>query len=355
MQIPRRPIRIATWGETLADRRLDPWMVAGVDAVEVNINARDPRHQAGAEFYTCGSYGMSIGDVLDRCNALNKAVILNLDWHDGNGRPESDSAMLPGKYHHSHEMTGAGHSYWQAVDMVLGWPKHLLANVIAWQWGNEPKNKEWQAKWIAEKMELRAHKIRARGWLNVISSGSEHLKYCAHMAQVVDPHTLNDTPAQIAAEITKLQKDPRLRKHEIWVTEMTANLAQDTAEATTAALRAGAEAVSIFGGHGLGDFDGKAVRWNFKNHRNFVANANTGPTLIRVEWDELFGVEVGEPVEPPDPENPPPPIKPPPPVDEVNIGRARVQNVKARGALGKGQLSVTMEILERQARALGID
>lgn len=354
MKVPARPFRILTWGETLADRSLDPWTAAALDAVEVNINARDPRPEAGAEFYTCGSHGMSIGDVLDRCNALGLATILNLDWHDGNGRATSDSAMLPGKYHFSHELEGTPHSYWQAIDKVLKWPRHLLQNVIAWQWGNEPRNKEWQAKWIAARMEQRAGKIRARGWLNVISAGSEHLKYCAGLAQVLDPHTLNDTPGQIGAEIAALQRShPR---HEIWVTEMTANLAQDTAEATEAALTSGAEAVSLFGGHGLGDFNGRNVEWNFRTHRNFVANSDIGPTVIRHEWDELFKVEVGEPpVDPPDPPDPPPPDPPDPERppgysqrDALNDIRWVADRVEAKGeCMGDARQRKCLERLAR--------
>lgn len=346
------------WGSGVLDPSIRDWHRANYRWVRRLVHVGHPeegivggRPTDKAEMFICPNRGATIDDLYDAANDNGQGVHDCLDFHLGNGRDEDGGSLTElGKYHHG-SVEGGGR---KAID---SWFRHAPRNIKSLQIGNEIPDKLWMANHMAENIwpYLVSKRNRERPNLILVGHGGEFLgPMSAEFADALDVHSVKSVGGLAAAKVREAKRFGL----PVYLFEFAAaNLNQTQAELELA-IAAGPELIGGFSGNPVDFKSATTARWNFKNHPLFVARWKGGVSKVGEQWAAAFEIDNGEPIDPPidPPPIEPPPVEPPPdPGDEVDLGRVRVQNVKARGALEKGQLSVTMGILERQAKALGID
>lgn len=340
------------WGSGVLDPSIRDWHRENYRWVRRLLHTEGGKPTDKAELFISPNHGATVFDVYDAARDNGQDCHDCLDWHFGNGRDEDGGSFTRSGKYHSGSAEGGGRS---AIDR---WFRGAPADIKSLEPGNEIPDKPWMANHMAEHIwpYLVAKRNRERPNLILVGHAGEFLgPMSAEFADALDVHSVKSVNGLAAAKILEAKQYGL----PVYCFEFAAlNLAQTELELRLA-LKEEPELIGGFCGNRQ-DFESKkSVRWNFKLHPTFTCWWNGGLTDVGRQWENVFSEPSIPPVDPPpiDPPDPvDPPVEPPPdPGDDVDLGRVRVQNVKARSALDQGKIRVTRGILERQAKALGID
>jgi hypothetical protein len=241
---------------------------------EILVHTEDTRLQAPAELFTAPNRGWTVQDLINKSLVLGHKLIINVDWHFGNGRDEDGgSATGKGKYHYGSAEGGVV----AAVRKVLKWD---IPNLVAIQIGNEPP--KGIAKWYAETCATVKAVLNneAKGRVKLVAGSSEEMcEAAAPYADVLDPHVIFKTPTQrnIIMSKTLWYGLP------VWVTESTEN--------PGVLIDMGANMESAFAGNNFDFLSDEFTAWNGKKYKPpFQCNNNSGLTrkgeVVTEYWKE---------------------------------------------------------------------
>jgi len=338
--------RVANW--SVWDGAIESYVRDNYDSVRILGHVDDPEPGAKSERFTEPNRGWSVLAEIERAQDLGLGYHFCLDIYLGNGRTEAGgSATGPGKYHHTWTEGGVA----RALDRVFAWlpKKGLLSFCLI----NEMADKQWLADFYLKHW---AAKVKAKCKQNGIPMVGYDGEFLGPMfkkvADVIDVHGIASENSKAAGKI----KAARRLGLPVWILEFSGKstgVHRGELQRALGELRDG-EAIGAF--PGSTEFPRRgSVDWNGKNHPTFNHCWQGGTTDPGEDWQDLLGDgDSSPPIDPPDPPIPPDPPPGPDPGDDVDLGRARIQNKKARGALERGRVSVAQSILERQAKSLGI-
>jgi hypothetical protein len=267
-------------------------MEMNTDAVEVLVHVDQPHLAAGAEFFTCPSYGWTLRDVMEETASMDLKVILNIDWHHGNGRSDSQSPVSPGRYHNSITEGGVD----EGIRAIASWGQNY-DHIIGIQLGNEQSTPD---AWYEDRCRF-ARTVIPSDWKIVVGGDRSNMEVGARYADVIDPHLLRSDWRLRMARAETIANDHEL---EIWVTELSPPL--DVSDAQTRAneyrlmcryLKDNGYSPGVFVGNVLDYPLRNGIRWNFKTLHDFTAWKNHGRTVVGDIYEMFFGAAA--PIEPP--------------------------------------------------------
>lgn len=305
---------VCSWCIGLLDISLWLWLRTHFTIIRVYSHVDDAKRLGGrsylskAEYFGGGNRGWSVERQMKTAGELGFKIIVTADNQHWNGRDNDrggePTAMGAGIPYHGTPPTEGGYTHW--LDSFLKWPEDTLGPVIAVQWGNEIPPNEKTRKWIVRFMRLNAHKVTARGWLNIVDPHQARALVDAGLGgtfQVIDPHIFGRTVAWAKRYIADLRVE--FPDKLIWVCEVLSIQSNQTAAMARAILAGGATGISAFSGTTNQPFfyRGEIFFWNGRRSEPAAGcNSDSGRTERGREWDEVIeelGIGGGQPVDPP--------------------------------------------------------